>query len=65
LSPIIKVENLGKSYIIDHEQRESYTALRDVIAKNAKKIFSFPTWFALMSCFIFCDTQFGNQPILP
>lgn len=44
MSAIIKVENLGKSYIIDHEQRESYTALRDVIARNAKKVFSFPQW---------------------
>lgn len=43
MSIIIKVENLGKSYIIDHEQREHYTTLRDVIAQSAKKIFSFPT----------------------
>jgi ABC-type polysaccharide/polyol phosphate transport system ATPase subunit len=34
----IKVENLGKSYIVGHEsaEKERYTALRDVIAKNAK-----------------------------
>jgi len=38
---IIKVENLGKQYIISHEGGESYTALRDVMAKKAKKIFSF------------------------
>jgi lipopolysaccharide transport system ATP-binding protein len=44
MSAIIKVENLGKKYIIDHEERERYTALRDVIAKNAKKIFFFPKW---------------------
>ena len=41
--PIIKVENLSKSYIINHEgQRGGYTAMRDVISQKAKKIFSFP-----------------------
>ena len=39
---IIQVTNLSKSYIINHEGRESYTALRDVMARNARKIFSFP-----------------------
>ena len=39
---IVQVNNLSKSYIITHEGRESYTALRDVVAKKAKKIFSFP-----------------------
>ena len=38
--PIIKVEGLGKKYIISHEQRESYTALRDVISRKAKKLTS-------------------------
>ena len=38
---VIKVENLSKSYIIRHEGGERYTALRDVISKKAKKIFSF------------------------
>src|SRR5687767_12667287 len=33
---IIKVEGLGKKYIISHEQGRSYTALRDVISKKAK-----------------------------
>lgn len=42
MSSIIQVSNLSKSYIISHEGRESYTALRDVVAKKAKKIFSFP-----------------------
>jgi lipopolysaccharide transport system ATP-binding protein len=36
--PVIKAENLGKSYIIGHEHRESYTALRDVIALKTKQI---------------------------
>ena len=39
MQPIIKVENLGKSYIIGH-QRESYTALRDVLANKAKQTVS-------------------------
>lgn len=47
MSTVIKVENLGKSYIIDHEEGERYTALRDVITnkfiaggKRIKSIFS-------------------------
>ena len=43
MPPIIKVENLSKSYIINHEGQERYTAMRDVIANKAKKIFSFPS----------------------
>ena len=38
---IIEVNNLSKSYTISHEGRERYTALRDVVAQKAKKIFSF------------------------
>jgi len=34
----IKVENLGKRYRLHHEKRESYTALRDVIARQAKRL---------------------------
>ena len=36
----IKVENLGKSYLVGHNagQTENYTALRDVIARNAKSL---------------------------
>ncbi|MFZ1751734.1 MAG: ABC transporter ATP-binding protein, partial [Saprospiraceae bacterium] len=40
-NPIIKVENLSKSYMISHEGQESYTALRDVIANKAKQLFNF------------------------
>ncbi|MBD2452907.1 ATP-binding cassette domain-containing protein [Nostoc sp. FACHB-87] len=36
---IITVENLGKKYIIGHQQQEKYTALRDVIANGAKGLF--------------------------
>jgi lipopolysaccharide transport system ATP-binding protein len=35
---MIKVENLGKKYIISHEGSKSYTAMRDVIAGKAKRI---------------------------
>ena len=34
--PVIQVENLGKKYIIGHQQQERYTALRDAIAKGIK-----------------------------
>lgn len=37
---IIKAENVGKKYVIAHETKESYTALRDVISRKAKRIFS-------------------------
>ena len=33
---VIRVENLGKRYIIGHQKQERYTALRDVIANKAK-----------------------------
>jgi lipopolysaccharide transport system ATP-binding protein len=42
MNSIISVENLGKKFVIDHQNQERYTTLRDVIARNAKKIFSFP-----------------------
>ncbi|WP_017300718.1 ABC transporter ATP-binding protein [Nodosilinea nodulosa] len=35
---VIRVENLGKKYIIGHQQQERYTALRDVLAHKAKGI---------------------------
>ncbi|WP_414576664.1 ABC transporter ATP-binding protein [Anabaena sp. CCY 9402-a] len=35
---VIRIENLGKKYIIGHQQQESYTALRDVIANKFKSI---------------------------
>jgi lipopolysaccharide transport system ATP-binding protein len=33
---VIRVENLGKKYIIGHQKSERYTALRDVMANGAK-----------------------------
>lgn len=38
MSTIIKVENLGKKYTISHEKKEPYTAIRDVVSKNLKKV---------------------------
>lgn len=35
-SPIIKVENVSKKFLIGHQTGERYTALRDVISNNAK-----------------------------
>ncbi|MFB8790192.1 MAG: ABC transporter ATP-binding protein [Potamolinea sp.] len=35
---IIRVENLGKKYIIGHKNPERYTALRDVIANGTKSL---------------------------
>lgn len=39
MSVVIRVENLGKKYRIQHQQRERYTALRDVISNRVKSIF--------------------------
>jgi lipopolysaccharide transport system ATP-binding protein len=36
---VIKVENLSKKFLIHHEERERYIALRDVISNKAKSIF--------------------------
>jgi lipopolysaccharide transport system ATP-binding protein len=41
-SIVIKAEGVGKSFVINHEQKERYIALRDVVGQKAKKIFSFP-----------------------
>ena len=38
--PIISVENLGKRYRIHHEREESYSTLRDVIARKVKRLFN-------------------------
>lgn len=34
----IKVENLGKKYIIHHEKKESYKTFQDVLVNGGKKI---------------------------
>ncbi|HAA01375.1 MAG TPA: hypothetical protein DEP18_07800 [Flavobacteriales bacterium] len=40
MAAIITVENLSKSYMIRHEGRERYVALRDVVSNKAKSLFS-------------------------
>jgi lipopolysaccharide transport system ATP-binding protein len=35
---VVKVENVGKKYILLHEKQERYTALRDVMTNKAKHI---------------------------
>ncbi|MDU0457373.1 MAG: ABC transporter ATP-binding protein [Geobacteraceae bacterium] len=36
MSPVIRVENLGKKYTLRHQQRDQYTAMRDVITDGIK-----------------------------
>ena len=38
---VIRVENLSKKYIIEHQQQQRYTALRDVLAKKARSVGEF------------------------
>src|ERR1700693_5091970 len=38
MNTVIKVENLSKKYIIGHQKKESYTALRDVLSNGAKNL---------------------------
>jgi lipopolysaccharide transport system ATP-binding protein len=35
---VIRVENLGKSYIIGHQRQERYSALRDVLSNSVRNI---------------------------
>ena len=37
MSTVIAIENLSKKYIIGHQKRERYFALRDVLANGAKR----------------------------
>lgn len=38
MSAVIAIENLSKKYIISHQKRERYMALRDVLANGAKRL---------------------------
>ena len=51
--PIIRVENLSKSYVLKHQQRESYVALRDVISQKAKNMFAGKSQSAIPSSELF------------
>lgn len=46
---VISVENLSKKYIINHQQKERYTALRDVITNRAKDLAQKPLRFLTQS----------------
>ncbi len=35
---VVRVENLGKRYVIGHQKQERYTALRDVLANGVKSL---------------------------
>jgi lipopolysaccharide transport system ATP-binding protein len=35
---VIRVENLGKKYVIGHQRQERYTALRDVLAEKTRSL---------------------------
>ena len=37
--PIIRVENLSKRYALNHQGAERYTAMRDVLAQGARRLF--------------------------
>ena len=54
---VIKVEKLGKKYLIRHQQRERYTALRDVMANNVKRFGR-----KLLSPFTIHHSQSSNSP---
>jgi homopolymeric O-antigen transport system ATP-binding protein len=41
MSEVIKVEQLSKKFIIGHETKERYVALRDIIARQAKSLLTF------------------------
>jgi len=36
--PIITIESLGKKYLLTHQRKEPYTALRDVITEKVKRL---------------------------
>ena len=39
MEPIVKVENLGKKYVLRHQRSERYVALRDIISNKIKSFF--------------------------
>ncbi|HWY98738.1 MAG TPA: polysaccharide ABC transporter ATP-binding protein [Bacteroidia bacterium] len=39
MEPVIKVENLGKKYVLSHKRQERYVALRDVMTDKVKSLF--------------------------
>ena len=57
MNTVIRVENLGKKYLIRHEKRERYTALRDVMASKFKSFGS-----KIFSPFTLHRSQSSNSP---
>ena len=57
MNTVIKVENLSKKYLIRHQQKERYTALRDVMANNVKRFGR-----KIFSRFTFHHSQSSNSP---
>jgi len=53
---VIKVEELGKKYLIRHQQRERYTALRDVLTNQAKTLGK-----KLLHPFALCSMSFADS----
>jgi lipopolysaccharide transport system ATP-binding protein len=39
-NPIIRIENLGKKYIIDRQQQQQYSTLRETIVNSARNLFA-------------------------
>ena len=39
MNSVISIESLGKKYLVSHQGRESYTALRDVLADGARAFY--------------------------
>ena len=69
MRPVIRAQNLGKKYAIQHEQPERYVAMRDVLAQQARKLFSFPKWLRSdkpvggnLEFWALRDLQFEVQP---
>ncbi len=58
MQTVIKAEGLSKKFIISHEQAERYTALRDVLARQAKKIISLPQRLASPAKKVVTDEEF-------
>ncbi len=42
MEPVIKIENIGKKYIISHQTKERNTALREVLTNKAKSLVARP-----------------------
>ncbi len=55
---VIKADNLSKKYLISHQQKERYTALRDVMVRSMKNFGR-----KLLSLFTFHGSPFTFYPL--